>query len=314
MRIAIVNDMVIAVEAMRRVLLKAHGHELAWVARDGSEAVERSAQDTPDLILMDLIMPKMDGVEATRRIMARNPCAIVIVTASVNQNTSKVFEAMGVGALDAVNTPTIEEPGAPDGAAALLGKIKTIHRLIGDNTGKNAHWDPPVPGLQKSGRRPQLIAIGASAGGPAALGVVLSHLPRDFSAAVLIVQHVDCHFAEGLADWLTQETHLRVRLAKDGDHPQPGRVLLAGMEDHMVFVSPSKLGYAAQPLNCLYRPSVDVFFNSILRFWRGEVICVLFRHGPGWRRGFESIAQCRVSYHCAGQGHLGRFRHAQGRH
>ena len=111
MRIAIVNDMVIAVEAMRRVLLQADGHELAWVARDGAEAVELCARDTPDLILMDLIMPKLNGVEATRRIMAKNPCAIVVVTADVNHHTSKVFEAMGAGALDAVNTPTLEEPG-----------------------------------------------------------------------------------------------------------------------------------------------------------------------------------------------------------
>ena len=72
MRIAIVNDTLIAVEAMRRVLLQAHGHELAWVARDGVEAVERCARDTPDLVLMDLLMPEMDGVEAIRRIMAEN--------------------------------------------------------------------------------------------------------------------------------------------------------------------------------------------------------------------------------------------------
>src|SRR5882724_12962544 len=112
MRIAIVNDMVMAVEAMRRLLLEARGHELAWVARDGAEAVERCARDTPDLVLMDLVMPEMDGVEAIRRIMARNPCAIVVVTASVNRHCSKVFEALGAGALDAVNTPTLEHAGA----------------------------------------------------------------------------------------------------------------------------------------------------------------------------------------------------------
>src|SRR5258706_7085143 len=100
MRIAIVNDMVMAVEAMRRVLAKAPDHQLAWVARDGTEAVEQSARDTPDLILMDLIMPKMDGVEATRRIMSESPCAIVVVTASIEGNVSKVFEAIGAGALD----------------------------------------------------------------------------------------------------------------------------------------------------------------------------------------------------------------------
>src|SRR5437867_9095226 len=129
MRIAIVNDMLMAVEAMRRVIVNARRDEIAWIARDGVEAVSRCAEDRPDLILMDLIMPRMDGVEATRRIMASTPCAIVVVTANVNDNASKVFEAMGAGALDAVNTPVLESPG--NGANALLAKVETIRRLLG---------------------------------------------------------------------------------------------------------------------------------------------------------------------------------------
>src|SRR5512136_244387 len=126
MRIALVNDVVTAVEAMRRVVLSTREHRLAWIAHDGAEALDLCARDTPDLILMDLIMPGMDGVEATRRIMARKPCAIVVVTANVTGNSSKVFEAMGAGALDAVNTPVLGCPGASDGAKALLAKIETI--------------------------------------------------------------------------------------------------------------------------------------------------------------------------------------------
>ena len=131
MRIALVNDVVTALEAMRRVIASTQEHRIAWIAHDGAEALALCARDTPDLILMDLIMPRMDGVEATRRIMARTPCAIVVVTASVNNRSSKVFEAMGVGALDAVNTPVLERPGARGSAAALLAKIETIRKLIG---------------------------------------------------------------------------------------------------------------------------------------------------------------------------------------
>src|SRR5882762_7010341 len=128
MKIAIVNDVIMAIEAVRRVIAKAGVDQLAWVALDGAEAVERCAADTPDLILMDLIMPKMDGVEATRRIMASTPCAIVVVTANVGENSSKVFEAMGAGALDAVNTPVLETPQAAEGADALRRKIETIRK------------------------------------------------------------------------------------------------------------------------------------------------------------------------------------------
>lgn len=107
MKIAIVNDMLTAVEALRRALLIVPGFELAWIAGNGEEAVQKCLADTPDLILMDLYMPVMDGVEATRRIMAEKPCPILVVTASMEGNSGKVFSALGAGALDAVRTPIL---------------------------------------------------------------------------------------------------------------------------------------------------------------------------------------------------------------
>ncbi len=272
MRIAIVNDMVMAVEAMRRTLSQARGHELAWVASDGAEAVRRCAQDTPDLVLMDLIMPEMDGIEATRRIMANNPCAIMVVTADVNRHSSKVFEALGAGALDAVDTPVMERSGSAEGSNALLGKIHTINRLLHSGPATRS----PLPQyLAPAASRRQLVALGASAGGPAALARVLSALPADFPAPVVVVQHVDARFADSLAGWLGGRTPLTVRLAQEGDHPQAGTVLLAGMENHLVFINSNRLGYTSQPIDSAYRPSIDVFFRSIERYWRGDALGVL---------------------------------------
>jgi two-component system response regulator WspF len=288
MRIAIVNDVRMAVEAVRRVVLTQPANQVAWVAMDGVEAVDLCAKDRPDLILMDLIMPNMDGVEATRRIMASSPCAIVVVTADVYSNSSRVFEAMGAGALDAVNTPVLEHPSTSEGANALLAKIETIRKLIGASDGKKvfapASAAPAQPVRHNHG---WLVAIGSSAGGPAALAKVLSLLPADFPAPIVIVQHVDVQFAQGLADWLHSQSPLQVRLAVDGDSPAPGTVLLAGQENHLAFTGPTRLSYVREPSDCSYKPSVDVFFKSVAQFWKGDVIAALLT-GMG-RDGAEGL-------------------------
>jgi two-component system response regulator WspF len=294
MRIAIVNDMLMAVEAMRRAVLSTGRHRLAWIAHDGAEAVEKCATDTPDLILMDLIMPRMDGVEATRRIMAGSPCAIVVVTADVNNNSSKVFEAMGAGALDAVNTPVMQG-AAGEGAKALLAKIETIRKLIGATAaGRNSI--PGVNGGVARSRNPDaLVAIGASAGGPAAISRVLAQLPPTFPGSVVVVQHVDAQFVHGLADWLGAQSRLPVRLAQEGDTPQPGTVLLAGREEHLVLANASRLTYTRQPVDSSYHPCIDVFFRSADRFWRGDIIGVVLT-GMG-RDGAEGLLALRRSGH-----------------
>jgi two-component system response regulator WspF len=272
MRIGIVNDLPIAAEALRRVVALAPEHQLAWIASDGAEAVDQCARDRPDVLLMDLIMPRMDGVEATRRIMAHTPCAILIVTADVETNAARVFAAMGHGALDAVDTPLFGSGDLLAGAQPLLAKISAIGRLIGDGTAPRRAAGGRAGSHVSSNH---LVAIGASAGGPAALGVVLKGLPRNFPAAVVIVQHVDARFAPGLADWLGHHSALPVRLAGEGDRPLPGEVLIAGTDDHLVFKSKQQLGYTEQPSNHAYRPSVDVFFHSAAQYWSGPMTGVL---------------------------------------
>ena len=107
MRIGIVNDLGMARLALTRVLMSSPSHEIAWMANDGGEAIARTREDRPDLILMDLIMPGIDGVEATRQIMSELPCAILLVTATVSGHLDKVYDAMGHGALDAIDTPML---------------------------------------------------------------------------------------------------------------------------------------------------------------------------------------------------------------
>lgn len=289
MRIAIVNDMKMAVEALRRTVVSVPGYEVAWIAEDGVEAVKRCAEDVPDLILMDLIMPEMDGVEATRQIMARSPCAILVVTASVTQHASLVFQAMGAGALDGVSTPTIGIDAKGHGQEEFLHKIRTIGRLL-DATRRNAPTKAREP--TKAGKSNKwLIAIGSSTGGPAAVAKVLSKLPSDLQAAVIIVQHVDEQFAPGLAEWLNQQSALPVLLAMAGDRLENGRVLLAGTNEHLVIREDMTLGYVHEPAANPYRPSVDVFFDSVANNWTGRCVAALLT-GMG-RDGAEGLLRLR---------------------
>lgn len=216
MRIAIVNDMPMAVEALRRALAFEPAHQVIWVASNGEEAVRQCAENTPDLILMDLIMPVMDGVEATRRIMAQSPCAIVIVTVDREQNVHRVFEAMGFGALDVVDTPALGAGNAKEAAALLLRKILNIGWLMGQ-TDKRVQTVTALP--REPGKRKGLVAIGSSAGGPAALELLLKGLPSSFDTSIVLVQHVDQVFAAGMAEWLSSSCGLKVRLARDGRLP-----------------------------------------------------------------------------------------------
>jgi chemotaxis response regulator CheB len=286
MRIAIVNDLPLAVEAMRRVLAMAPQHQLAWVAADGVQAVELCSRDRPDLVLMDLIMPRMDGIEATRRIMAQSPCAILIVTADVETNAARVFAAMGEGALDAVDTPLLASRETRWGARPLLAKIDMIANLVNEGSARQKPADNSRPQAR------HLVAIGASAGGPTALATVLKSLPDNFAASIVIVQHVDARFAPGLANWLSQHSTLPVRLVSEGDRALPGQVLVAGTDNHLVFKLNRQLGYTPNPIDQVYRPSVDVFFDSVARLWDGPVTGVLLTGmGSDGARGLKALRE-----------------------
>ena len=129
MRIAIVNDLRIAVEVLRKSVAQIPDATVAWIAEDGQQAVDKCAQDKPDLLLMDMQMPVMDGAVATRDIMKRTPCPIIVVTASIDHNLDRVYEALGAGALDVTLTPTIRPDGTLDGVDALLRKVAYVRAL-----------------------------------------------------------------------------------------------------------------------------------------------------------------------------------------
>jgi two-component system response regulator WspF len=274
MRIGIVNDVPMVIEALRRAVALQPRHRVLWTATSGAQAVALCAARPPDLVLMDLLMPGMDGVEATRQIMAASPCAILVVTVSIGTNAWRVFEAMGAGALDAVNTPTLGLGATRQSAGALLTKLDIIERMLADKqSGRRPGLGAAAEALRLC--RQPLLAMGASAGGPAALAKVLTGLPKPFPAPIILIQHVDEQFAAGMAQWLADQSGLSVEVAAEGARPTVGKVLLAGTADHLVLKADGSVGYTPEPRDFIYRPSVDVFFESLTQFWPGPIVGVL---------------------------------------
>jgi two-component system response regulator WspF len=289
MRVAIVNDLALAREVLRRLVLSVPGYTIAWTACDGAEAVRKAAADRPDVILMDLVMPVLDGAEATRRIMIESPCPILLVTSSVCGNFSKVYEAMGHGGLDAVNTPTLDPEGKVRDGEALLTRLANLARA-GRMTAAPIVSPPPV--VRPAGQGTPLLALGASTGGPEALARIVETFPADFPAAVIIVQHIGADFAPSLAHWLQDRARLRVRLALAGDAPVRGEILVAGSNDHLLLGSDGRLIYTRDPVDNPYRPSVDVLFSSLAACWPTPgVAALLTGMGADGARGLLALRQ-----------------------
>lgn len=258
MRIGLVNDLPIALEALRHCVERMPGCRVAWRAVDGLEAVTMCAADRPDLVLMDLIMPRMDGVEATRRIMKATPCPVLVVTATVSGNAARVFEALGAGALDAIDTPDVTSPAAVE---ALCRRIRSIERLArSDRSASTVAMSNTTTTTRAAS--PPVALLGASTGGPAALATVLKAWPSPLPFAAVVVQHLDAHFVPGLVEWLGRESGVPVRLAERGRSAEPGSVWVAGGTEHVGLDPEGRFTTLPPRPEDLHHPSVDALMQS----------------------------------------------------
>lgn len=286
MRIGIANDMTMAAEALRRVIASTSEHQVVWIARTGLEAVRMCAENRPDLVLMDLNMPELDGVEATRQIMANSPCAILVVTGCPQDNVSQVFRALGAGALDVTATPILA--GATGGDSALLAKIKTIGKLVKASCGETARQHRV---LEPGGSVRHLLAIGASTGGPLAVSHILAHWTPPPGTAIVVVQHIDANFAGHFGKWLGDQLVMKVKVIEEGDALEAGCVQIARTNDHLVMSAGHRFHYAQEPRDYPYRPSVDVFFDCVVKHWHGDATGILLT-GMG-RDGAQGLLALR---------------------
>ena len=288
-RIAIASDSML--NDLREALLAHAEYRVVWIARCGEEAVTRCEKERPDLLLLDPNIRRMKGVQAVRRIMHETPCPILLVTETLEGNAAKIFEAMGYGALDAVSVPRFKDEGQRSQThLALLKKISTLRKLTQKPLEENHTRVPHQPAVLQTSL-PPLIVIGSSAGGPKTLADLFSHLPISFRGIIIVVQHVDNTFSADFAEWLNEQTALRVRLAVAGEFPAPGNVYVAGSNDHLALTPRLTFSYTPEPRTMPYRPSVDILFKSAAQYWPAKGKAILLT-GMG-RDGAEGLAILR---------------------
>ena len=276
-------------------------------ARNGREAVALTASLRPDIVTLDIVMPDMTGLAATEQIMAHHPTPILIVSASFNRGELfTTYDALAAGAVDVLDKSGV---GDDDWDARFLKALKLVSkiRVITHPRGRlGALGRAPgaitasLPVARSSGldafreRRVEVIAIGASTGGPSALAEVLRAIPARFAIPILVVLHIDQAFAISFADWLGAQTGHDVRVARDGDPVvgQAGRVLFAPPGHHVEVVHGSiRLTNAPPRHHC--RPSIDVLFES-LAAGSGERTAACVLTGMG-RDGASGLLAIRVA-------------------
>jgi two-component system, chemotaxis family, response regulator WspF len=285
MRIAIAHANPRAVAAIRTALDAQRHVEITWVAADRFETIGRCGADTPDLLLLALDLPPIDGVVATRRIMAESPCAIVVLSDGAQHSLPRLYDAMIGGALGVVSE-SITGVDRSLAIESLLQKIGIVSRLIGRSGGQRQSAGEPAPRVSLD----RLVALGASTGGPHALAEVLSGLSRDLPAAVVIAQHMDAGIAPSFAEWLMRSSGFPVRIAISGDRPIVGEALLAGTDAHLVLTASGTLRYQTEPTETPYCPSVDVFFHSLAVHGPARSVAVLLTGmGQDGAHGLEAL-------------------------
>ena len=247
--------------------------EVVGEAHNGEEAVQMVQQLKPDVVSMDIKMPLVDGLEATRRIMAQCPTPVVIVSGLLEGDVELSLQALEAGALAVVGKPPdrrseefpIKRQQLLTTLRAMAG-VRVVARrdLLRDSPPEGDV--KPAPSRRRV--RPELIAIGASTGGPSALHRLLAALPLDLSVPVLIVQHMPTEFIPGLARWLGNSTALPVRLAEQGLRLRAGEVIIASGAAHMLVRRQDTgliLHLEAERGEHRYQPSIDALFESIAR-------------------------------------------------
>jgi two-component system, chemotaxis family, protein-glutamate methylesterase/glutaminase len=291
-RVVIADDSLVAREMLSTILASDPDIEVVGLASSGTEAVELVERLHPDLVTMDIHMPRMNGLEATERIMAFHPTPILVVSSSVHgEGMGLAFDALKLGALEVIKKPEprdwadLERIGTDVlRKVKILARVKVITHIRGrrDREGYFSAARADVSGHD-------LIAIGSSTGGPSALLSVFEALPRDLAAPILVAQHIADGFVPGLVSWLNSGSPIKVVAAQEGVVPAPGVAYIAPTGTNMM-LDGKRITFALPTKGQLYIPSADSLFESVARSrGRSAVGVILTGMGADGATGLKSM-------------------------
>jgi two-component system, chemotaxis family, protein-glutamate methylesterase/glutaminase len=271
--------------------------EVIGQAGDGLEAVEMVKRLRPDIVTMDVHMPRLDGFAATKRIMVEAPTPILITTSVDPRALSVSLEAVRVGALAVQAKPGDPmTPGFDEDSRELVRSVKAMAQV---KVVRHYEWAPAgmpetsvsTPAAALHDVPVELVAIAASTGGPAAIHRILTTLPADFSIPILVVQHISRGFSGGFASWLDKASPLRVKLAESGEALRPGTVYVAIDDHHLCLSSSRKIHLSTAPAVGGFRPSGTVLFESVAKVVGPSAVAVILT-GMG-RDGVDGLHAIR---------------------
>ena len=276
-KVMVVNDSGYMTELLSDLVMSSPMLEVSDRARDGVEALRKLTKCKPDVILLDLEMPNMDGLTFLEKIMTTAPLPVIVVSSYSQRGAQVVFDSLEYGAVDFLPIPQDEPNKLHHLKSRLLSKIRLAARI---NPKPLEHPSSPKRSSVKvhpgtGGIASKAVIIGASTGGPRVLSHILSELPADLPAGLLVVQHMPSSFTSHYADHLNKACKIVVKEARDGDKIKDGSALLAPGDFHML-VKPSfsvRLGHG--PKRFGVRPSVNMTMVSASEVYGENTIGVL---------------------------------------